>query len=78
MTIAITGYYFGTEDGGESKFGTHKKILVVNIKYINAVLISHVICHVASFFFLILNNWQTGNGFKERNQVIDNIFSHSY
>ena len=26
------------------------------------------------FFFLILNNWQTGNGFKERNQVIDNIF----
>ena len=48
--MAITGYYFGTEDGGESKFGTHKKILVLNIKYINAVLISHVICHVASFF----------------------------
>ena len=54
MTIAITGYYFGTEDGGESKFGTHKIILVLNIKYINAVLISHVICHVASFFFLNL------------------------
>ena len=53
--MAITGYYFGTEDGGESKFGTHKIILVLNIKYINAVLISHVICHVASFF-LILNN----------------------
>ena len=51
MTIAITGYYLGTEDGEESKFGTHKIILVLNIKYINAVLISHVICHVASFFF---------------------------
>ena len=54
--MAITGYYFGTVNGGESKFGTHKIILVLNIKYINAVLISHVICHVASFFFLILNN----------------------
>ena len=71
MTMAITGYYLGTVDGGESKFGTQKKFIVLN-KCVNVVLISHVICHMASFFLRkILNNWQTGNGpGKERNQVI--------
>ena len=41
-------------------------------KCVNVVLISHVICQMASFFLRkILNNWQTGNGpGKERNQVI--------
>ena len=69
MTMAIGGYYLGTEDGGESKFGTHKKFMVLN-KCVN--IISHVICHMASFFWRkILNNWQTGNEpGKERNQVV--------
>ena len=30
MTMAITGYYHGTEDGGESKFGKQKKFIVLN------------------------------------------------
>ena len=54
--MAITGYYLGTEDGGESKFGTQKKFIVLN-KCVNVVLISHVICHMVSFFLIkILNN----------------------
>ena len=63
--MAITGYHHGTEDGGESKFGTQKKFIVLN-KRVN------VICHMASSFLRkILNNLQTGNGpGKERNQVI--------
>ena len=71
MTMAITGYHHGTEDGGESKFGTQKKFIVLN-KRVNVALISHVICHMASSFLRkILNNLQTGNGpGKERNQVI--------
>ena len=69
--MAITGYYHGTEDGGESKFGTQKKFIVLN-KRVNVALISHVICHMASSVLRkILNNLQTGNGpGKERNQVI--------
>ena len=46
----------------------------------SVVLISHVICHMASFFFFlrkILNNLQTGNGpGKERNQVITFFLIH--
>ena len=54
--MAITGYYHGTEDGGESKFGKQKKFIVLN-KCVNVVLISHVICHMASFLLRkILNN----------------------
>ena len=68
------GYHWlspGTEDGGESKFGTQKKFIVLN-KRVNVALISHVICQMASSFLRkILNNLQTGNGpGKERNQVI--------
>ena len=56
VTIAITGHYLGTEDGGESKLGTQKKFIVLN-KCVNVVFISHVICHMASFFLIkILNN----------------------
>ena len=41
-------------------------------------MIGQVISHVVMyFFFSILNNWQTGNRFKERNQVIT-FFSISY
>ena len=47
--MAITGYYHGTEDGGESKFGTQKNFIVLN-KCVNVVLISHVTCHMASSF----------------------------
>ena len=56
MTMAITGHYLGTEDGGESKLDTQKKFNVLN-KCVNVVLISHVICPMASFFLIeILNN----------------------
>ena len=37
--MAITGYYFGTEDGEESKFGTQKKFIFLN-KCVNVVLIA--------------------------------------
>ena len=37
---------------------------------INVVSISHLICHVTIFFLKVLNNWQTSNGFEERNQAI--------
>ena len=47
--MAITGYYHGTEDGGESNFGKQKKFIVLN-KCVNVVLKSHVICHMTSFF----------------------------
>ena len=51
MTRAITGYYLGTEDGGESKFGAHKERSNSSSLKKNVVLIGHVISDVAIFFF---------------------------
>ena len=38
------GYNFGTDYGAESKFGTHKELIVLNI--LNDKYCSPVICHV--------------------------------
>ena len=40
------GYNFGIEDGTESKFCTHKELIVLNMFKYNIVLWSHVICHL--------------------------------
>ena len=34
-----------SKNGTGSKFGTHKELIVLNIKSITIVLLSHVICH---------------------------------
>ena len=39
------GYNFGTDDGAELKFSTHKELIVLNIS-INIVLMSHVVRQV--------------------------------
>ena len=39
------------------------------------VLIGHVLCHV-SIFLKVLNNWQIGGGFQERNPAIAFFLIH--
>ena len=53
--MAITGYYLGTVNGGESKFGTQKLFIVLNKCCVNK---SCDMSHGHFFFFLrkILNN----------------------
>ena len=48
--MSITGYYLAQRMEENPNLTHINKIIVLN-KCINAVLISHVICHVASFFF---------------------------
>ena len=58
-----------SKNGTGSKFGTHKELIVLNIKSIIIVLLSHVICHVAIFLRRVLEH---GSKYEEEH------FSNSY
>ena len=62
------GYNFGKDDGAESKFGTHKELILLNIfKYICCANKAHDMSRV---LLKIVNYWPIGGRFKKRNRAI--------
>ena len=70
----IIGHNFCIDDGTESKFGTHKELIVFNIlKYKHCVNRSRI-CHV-TILLKIVNYWPIGGQFKKRNREKNTKFT---
>ena len=61
----IIGYNYGIDDGAESKLGTHKELIVLNILKYKYWLNSLVMCHV-TILIKIVNYWPIGGRFQRK------------